>query len=506
MLIRKLPLVLIIVLLAGCNGKEQAETKAREIVIGVGRDFYNGPDSGSFLHGSTGVWESLTYLDENLEPKPQLAEKFVPDDTGKVWIVSLRQGIRFHDGTPLNSEAVIKSVNRLQRSVKLDEYGTFLSLEKVEAVSDKEVKFTFKKPEPAFPAKAAYHGCPIFSPKSFDESGKITNPYGSGPFKFSEYKKGESLVLIRNDDYWGGKAKLTKVTFKVIPDPATRLAALQNGEIQSVVDVGGLLPEQAPAIEKDTNLSLRSRPVTTTHYLLFNNKKQPFDDRKLRQAVSLSLDRPQLVEKLLNGYGESADTMFSPLAKTWVVKGLWTTDENKAKEMSKQITVGRSQKLVFIVNSSLANRWPYKSIAEIIQANLKTLGFDTELKMMENAAWKEAVKKGQYDLTLSPYTLMTGDPDFFFSQWLYSKGQMNLQRGIGYSNLAADRLVEAAGAELDIAKRQQYYRELQQLAAQDVPLSPLYHDVCLFSSNKKVVDLEIDPFFKPSLETAMIVR
>ena len=88
-------------------------------------------------------------------------------------------------------------------------------------------------------------------------------------------------------------------------------------------------------------------------------------------------------------------------------------------------------------------RWPYKSIGEILQSNLKTLGFETELKMMENAAWKEAVKKGEYDLTLSPYTLMTGDPDFFFSQWLYSKGQMNLQRGIGYSNSEADRLVEA---------------------------------------------------------------
>ena len=501
-----LVLILLIGLLAGCGAKEQAETKAQEIVIGVGRDFYNGPDTSSFLHGSTGVWQSLTYLNENLEPEPQLAEKLVPDNTAKVWTVSLRQGIKFHDGTPLNAEAVLKSVTRLQKSVKLDEYSTFISLEKAEAVNDQEVKFTFKKPEPAFPAKVAYHGCPIFSPKSFDESGKITTPYGSGPFKFSEYKKGEALVLTRNDDYWGGKAKLTKVTFKIIPDPATRLAALQNGEIQSVADVGGILPEQAPAIQKVSNLSLQSRPVTTTHYLFFNNKKPPFNDRQLRQAVSLSLDRQQLVKEVLNGYGEPADTIFTSLSKTWAVKGLWTTDENKAKELAKQVTSGASQKVVFIVNSSFANRWPYKSIAEILQSKLKTFGFETELKMMENAAWKEAVKKGEYDLSLSPYTLMTGDPDFFCGNWLYSKGQMNLQRGIGYSSPEADRLVEAAAVERDAAKRQQYYHELQQIAAQDVPLSPLYHDVCLYANDKKVADLEIDPFFKPSLEKAMIGR
>ena len=153
--------------------------------------------------------------------------------------------------------------------------------------------------------------------------------------------------------------------------PATRLAALQNGEIQSVTDVGGILPEQAPAIQKAENLSLLSIPVTTTHYLFFNNKKHPFNERQLRQAVSLSLDRPQLVKEVLNGYGEPADTIFSSLSKTWAVKGLWTTDENKAKELATQVTSGASQKLVFIVNSSFDNRWTYKSIAEILQSNLK---------------------------------------------------------------------------------------------------------------------------------------
>jgi peptide/nickel transport system substrate-binding protein len=334
-----------------------------------------------------------------------------------------------------------------------------------EAVGEREVKFTFTQPEPAFPAKVAYHGCPIFSSQSFDAEGRIVHPYGTGPFKFADYKKGEALVVVRNDDYWGGKPKLEKVIFKVIPDPSTRLAALQTGEIQAVADVGGILPEQARVIKGDSNLVLLSRPVTTTHYLLFNNKKPPFNDVHLRQAVSLAIDRAQMVKEVLNGYGEPADTIFTSLARSWVVKGLWTTDKNKARELAAQVKAGTPRKVVFIVNSALANRWPYKTMAEIMQSELKALGFEVELKILEMGAWKEVVKKGEYDLTLTPYTLMTGDPDFFFGRWIHSNGQMNVQRGVGYNNPEADRLVELAAAEREPAKYARTYVQVGHFCA-----------------------------------------
>ncbi len=396
---------------------------------------------------------------------------------------------------------------RLKEHPKFDEYGTFVNLEKVEAISDYEVRFTFDKPEPAFPAKVAYHGCPIFSPESFDSEGRIVHPYGTGPFKFAEYREGDALVVTRNEDYWRGKPKLEKVTFKIIPDPSTRLAALKTGEIQAVADVGGILPEQASAIEGDANLTLFSQQVTTTHYLLFNNKKPPFDDQRLRQAVSLLLDRSKIVEEVLNGYGEPAEAIFTPLAKNWVVEGLWKTDRARARELIAEVKKDKAiPKVVFVVNSALANRWPYKPIAEILQSELKDLGIEVELKMLEMGAWKEALKQGDYHLTLTPYTLMTGDPDFFFGHWIHSKGQMNLARGVGYSSSKADELTEMAAVERDPAKRQHYYHELQQLVAREVPLCPVYHDISLYATRKNVRDLQLDPFFKPSLDKAWISR
>ncbi len=491
-------------LLTGCgkSGQEAKEKEAvpQELVIGIGRDFYNGPESSNFVHGSTGVWESLTYLNENLEPEMQLAEKITSDETKRVWTVTLRKGIKFHDGSTLNADAVIKSVLRLKEKLEFDEYGTFLDLEKIEAAGDNVVIFTFKNPEPAFPAKVAYHGCPIFSPQSFDAEGRIVHPYGTGPFKFEEYKKDDALIVTRNDDYWGTKPKLEKVTFKVIPDPATRLAALKTGEVHAIADVGGVLPEQAPDIKRDDDLVLHAQAVTTTHYLIFNNQKPPFNDRKLRQAISMSVDRSQLVEKVLSGYGDPASSIFTPLAKEWVVTGLWKTDKEKAKELAGRANLNKPEKVSLVVSSALANRWPYKTIAEIIQAELKNFGLDVEIVMMEAGAWSEALKSGNYHMSLSPYTLMTGDPDFYFGRWIYSDGQMNKARGVGYKSSEADRLVLNAARETDIAKRKALYRDLQKLVAEDVPVVPLFNDVSLYAVRKEVKDLKLDPFFKPSLE------
>lgn len=495
-------------LLLGCGSDKEVQSEEdkvpQELVIGIGRDFYDGPETGNFLHPSTGVWESLTYPGEDLEPVMQLATKITPDDTNQVWTVILRDGVKFHDDSSLNAEAVVKSVMRLKDDPKLDGYGTFLTLDKVEAVDDKTVKFTFNRPEPAFAARVAGKGCPVFSPKSFDEEGKVTHPYGTGPFKFEEYIKDEALIVTRNDNYWGEKAKLEKVTFKTISDPSTRLAALTAGEIDAIVDVGGILPEQASTIKEDKNLVLLTQPVTTSHYIIFNNKKEPFKDKNLRKAVSLSLDRKQLVDKVMSGYGEPADTIYTPLAEKWTEKGLWKTDKAKAKELAAKVE--KPQKVDLVVNAALANRWPYKSIAEILQSELKELNFDIEIKMVEGAAWGDTLKKGEYDMTLSPYTLMTGDPDFYFGQWIDSKGQMNVQRGIGYSNSEADRLVAEAATGKDMAARQKAYSELQKLVAEDVPVAPIYNDVCIYAMKKNVKDLKIDPFFKPSLEKSYITK
>lgn len=497
----------------GTAGKPPAGEKAsgelpapvQELVIGIGRNFYEGPDSATYLHGSTAIWESLTYLDEQMVPQPQLAESLVPEDGGKTWNITLRQGIEFHDGTPLNAAAVLANLERIQANPKYDPYGTFLNLEGFAADGEYGVTISFTRPEPAFDMKAAYHGFAIFSPHSFDDEGLFVAPYATGPFKFADYIKDEALILERNDAYRGEKARLDKVIFKPIPDPSTRLAALQAGEIHVIADVGGVLPEQAGIVEADPSLKLNSLMVTTSHYLLMNNTKPPFDNKLWREVVSLNLDRRLIVDQIVEGYGEPATSIFTPLAETWVVKeNLWPTDREKAAGLAAAYSGAPPPRLTFAVSSALANRWPYKSIAEVLQAELNTLGLEVEIQMMEAGAWVETLRNGDYHLTLTPYTFMTGDPDFYFGRWTHSAGQMNISRGVGYNNPEADRLVEAAAVAGELAERQRLYRELQYLVAEDIPVAPVYQDVSLYATRSDVQDFSLDIFFRPSLETAWL--
>ncbi len=480
------------------NGAEKAEEVAadipQELIVGIGRDFYQGPESGVFVHGSTGVWESLTYLNEDMIPEPQLAEELTPNEDATEWSVRLRSGVNFHDGTPLNAEALMANINRILDNPKFDDYGTFLNFEGADIAGDMEVVFKFNQPEPAFPLKANYHGFAIFSPASFDEEGAISIPYGTGPFKYEDYIKDEALILTRNDDYWGERVNLEKVTFKPIPDPSTRLAALQAGEIHVIADVGGVLPEQGVIVEGDPNLVLQSRLVTTSHYILFNGQKAPFNDVNIRRAVSLAVDRSLIVNELLEGYGEPADSIFTPIATDYVVRGLFQTHKDEAEELASGTD---GVQVTLVVSSALANRWPYKPVAEVLQMELGELGFDVEIEMMEAAAWVEALRNGEYHMTLTPYTFMTGDPDFVFGRWIHSQGQMNASRGLGYSSDEADKLIEEATVESDLSKRKDLYGQLQRLMDQEVPMTPIFHDVTLYAFRKEVQGLTLDAYFRP---------
>ena len=205
-------------------------------------------------------------------------------------------------------------------------------------------------------------------------------------------------------------------------------------------------------------------------------------------------------EIVLSGYGDPTSSIFTPLAKEWVATGLWKTDKEKAKELAGQVKLQKPEKVSLVVSSALANRWPYKPIAEIIQSELKEYGLDVEIEMMEAGAWSEALKSGNYHMSLSPYTLMTGDPDFYFGRWIYSEGQMNTTRGLGYKSSEADKLVLDAARETDNAKRKALYQDLQKLVAEDVPVAPIFNDISLYAVRKEVKGLQLDPFFKPSLE------
>lgn len=472
---------------------------AQELTIGLGRNLYYGAEEWYILHGSLGVWQPLVILDNDMVAQPVLATSWDMSPDGKEWTFQLRQGVTFHDGTTFDSDAVLLNIPALQENYD----ATLPNLEQIEKVDDYTVRFILSEPTPNLPQLIAYFSSAMIAPSALGDDDWPTAPVGTGPFQFVEYIEGDSIILSRNDDYWGEAPAIDKVTFKYIPDANTRLAALQTGEIDAIADVGSLQPEQAAVVEQDPNLVLLEQGVATSHYLTFNSGKPPFDDVRLRQAVSLALDRELIVEKTLYGFGIPGVSVITPQAKQWVRTDIAPQyDLEAAQALAQEALNGQSVSVRLVLNSGLLGRWPYANMGQILQSVVTDLGIEVEIETVEGGAWNEALKAGEYDMTMMPYTLMTGDPDFFMANWVWSEGDLNVRRSYGYSNPTADALIVAAISELDPQLRKAQYDELQAIVAQDVPFTPLYHETTIYATRKNVQGLTLDVQFKPSLETA----
>ncbi|MBN1264001.1 MAG: hypothetical protein JXA25_00805, partial [Anaerolineales bacterium] len=307
---------------------------SEEVVIAVGRDLYYGNTQWHKIHGSLMVWEPLVYPDENLNPQPYLATSWEPNDDLTEWTFHLREGITFHDGTPLTAEVAVQNLMGIHEN-----YTPLPTLDSMEVIDDLSFRIILTEPTPALPDLLVFFQSAMLSPATFEQADSETPiPYGTGPYKFAGLLDDGSIVLERNDSYWGEPALTGRIIYKYIPDATTRLQALQSGEVDAIADVGCLQPSQAGIILADDSLVLLTQDVLTTHYLFFNNDKPPFDNQTLRQAVSLALDREQIVAETVYGYGVPAASLISQLAEAWTnPDAVPQTDPELAKELAASV-------------------------------------------------------------------------------------------------------------------------------------------------------------------------
>jgi len=469
-----------------------------EIVIGIGRDLYYGNTQWHMLHGSLQVWEPLLYPDENLNPQPYLAESWEANEDLTAWTFKLKQGITFHDGTPLTAEVAVNNLMGIHEN-----YTPLPTLDRMEVVDESTFIIYLTESTPALPDLLGYFQSAMLSPGTRDQ--EVVDqpvPYGTGPFKFVEYIDGERIVLERNDNYWGEPPKVERIIYRYIPDAITRLQALQSGEIDAIADVGSILPSQSEIIKDDENLKLFTVDVLTTHYLFFNNDKPPFDNQALRQAVSLAIDRELIVNETVYGYGVPGTSLITQLAKKWVnPEASPTYDPIEAKALAQSVLGDERIQVDFVLNSGLANRWPYGEIAQIIQFELADLGIDVEIQTVEGGTWNEILANDEYDISMRPYTMSSGDPDDFMTYWARPEGIFNKKYSISYKDDQIEILIDQAVSEVDPITRKTYYDQIQAILIEQTPFTPIYHEVTLYATRDTVFDLTLDAVFHPSLHT-----
>ncbi|KNZ41127.1 ABC transporter substrate-binding protein [Acetobacterium bakii] len=500
----------VLLLFTGCSASAKTGSdEPKDLIIGAGRTFWLGEGSNVYVHGSSNVWESLVRFDNEMNPIMCLAESMSPSDDGLTWTIKLKKDIKFHDGSTLNSEVAILNLDRLYHfnTVKkaydpaYESVGEFGKITNMSVVDDHTFTVTHAEPIPDFIERLVYENGAMFAPSSFNENKAIVFPYGTGPYKYKEYnEQTQVLYLEKFADYHLGEPKLDTVEFKNIADPTTRLAALQSGEIDVISDVGGILPQQAAQIESDSNLVLEEQLVSTVHYYFMNTSEgKVFSNEKLRDALSLSIDRNTIVNKILLGYGKPSMSVLSSATKDWTVDCKYEFNIEEAKKLKTEAVGGEIPTPIILLNSSLLGRWPYQDIAIAIQAQLKEVGIDATIETVDSATWSQRLKEGTYDIAPQPFTVSSGEPNFFFVRNALSTGSNNVSRNYGINDADLDGLIQKVAIEPNEKKRKDYYSQIQKLVSDKNYIIPIWDDITLYATNKKVKNYALDVTFRPDL-------
>ncbi|MBN1533192.1 MAG: hypothetical protein JXA20_11055 [Spirochaetes bacterium] len=479
------------VALGACgNGSPSPASSEPVLVLAAGRDFFDGPESETCIHGSANVWEALVKMDGRLRPRPWLAERWESRGGGKIWRFRLRGGVLFHNGAPLTAADVVANMERKRRHPRFDPRGIMGNVTALRAAGDRVVEFRLLHPLPFFPGLLSYYGSPILHPSSFNGDGTIRRMIGTGPFMFRSVDRGRSLTLVRFDRYWGARPAYGRVVFKVIHDANIRIQSLRKGEIDGIADIGGILPDQARDLGRDRGIVLKRQMLGSTHYLVFNCGAPPFDDRDARLWLVRQLDWKESLEAITEGGAVVDNLLITPLA------GRWDTGGGVPERIVQRpaFSAGRGP-LRILLHRGFFQRLPYLPIAEMLVDLLDRQGVRAEISIQEAGAYGQMLKAGDFHLSIQPSNLLTGDPDIFFSG-------TGVKRAAGYNSPALTLLVEEARHEMNESRRRELYRRAARIVWSDLPIFPLYHEEALYAHRDSVQYLAMDPLFRPDLLTA----
>ncbi|AKO99349.1 MULTISPECIES: ABC transporter substrate-binding protein [Marinovum] len=425
------------------------------------------------------VYDGLVrYKDGTLEVEPALATDWEINEDGTVYTFTLREGVRFHDGSPFNAEAVKFNFDRmLNEDHPFYDTGPFplsfffSAVETVEALDEQTVRFTLNAPYAPFLSNLAYPTGLIVSPAAVEQHGADfgRNPSGTGPFRFAEWRSNEAVVVEANADYWDGAPELQAVVFRPITDANTRTAEMLAGGIDLMVEV----PPVALSEFQDDSYAVHEQAGPHVWFLILNAKEGPFADRRVRQAANYAVNKSALVSEVLEGTAEVAAGP-TPPAFAWAYNESlepYPYDPDKARELIAEAGADGAE-LTFYVTEGGSGMLDPIAMGTAIQADLEAVGFDVTIETYEWNTFLGEVNPGlEGKADMAEMAWMTNDPDTLPFLALRTeawpdKGGFNSGY---YSNPKVDELLEAARVATDQEERARLYKEMQTIVQEDAP-------------------------------------
>ncbi|MFB6468371.1 ABC transporter substrate-binding protein [Cytobacillus sp. Hz8] len=492
--------------LVGCNKSTSSDSKEKDgsgektaggtLIFGRGGDSValdpiNATDGESFKI-TDNVFDTLvSFGKDNTEIEPGLAEKYESTKDGLKYTFHLRKGIKFHDGTDFNADAVVFNFDRWKKG-PAEEFPYYVSqfgdnIKEVKAVDDYTVEITLNRVVAPFYKNLAMSAFGISSPAAIEKYGDKykEHPVGTGPFKFVEWKRNDTITLEKNKDYWQkGLPKLDKVVFRTIPDNSARLNALSAGEVDLI---DGVNFSDVESIKANKDLQIFYRPSLNVGYLGLTATRGPLKDKKVRQALNYAVDKKALIDAF---YAGAADPAKNPIPPT--IDGYnddikdYPYDPEKAKALLKEAGYDNSQTLELWAMPVPRDYMPNgQKVAEALQKNFADVGVKTKIVSYEWATYLDKASKGEADMFLLGWTGDNGDADNFLYA-LLDEDSIGSNNYSYFKNDEMHKLLIEAQSTNDQAKRDKLYKKAQEIIKEEAPWIPLVHSTPVIAGKKSV--------------------
>jgi peptide/nickel transport system substrate-binding protein len=440
--------------------------------------------------------ESLLELTPKGEIVPRLAEKWEVSPDATEFTLKLRKGIKFHDGTPFNAEAVKVNLDRLLDPKVAIRYRFLVAPISTVTVADEfTIKIKTKSPFAALVSNLTHQATGIQSPASLKASWDkaVTKPVGTGIFMFKEWVPGNKFVMARNDNYWGKKAVLEEVTWRVIPDDASRVVALETGEVHVAVRIP---PFDIPRLKADKKLSVLDAASVRTIYLGFNALKEPFNDKRVRQAINYAVNKEAIVKHVLGGVGRVSDAAISPGIFGYAPIKTYEYNVEKAKALLAE--AGFPKGFETTLHPAVGRYYMDASVCTAVAADLLKVGIRAEIKMMEWGTYLPSILREKDQVEHKIYMLgwgcVTGDADYglytLFHSKQWPKTGMNASF---YGNEKLDQLLDGARSTASPEERKRLYKEALTLIYDEAPWLFLHSEVQMVGTRANVKGIIVHP-------------
>lgn len=507
-------LLAVLLIVTACAPQAVSETKAPDTIeqvftVAVARDPgpLNPHDTVSIFPALSMIFESLVAYKDDGTIGPGLAKSWDISPDGTTYTFHLREGVTFHDGTPFNSAAVKWNFDRWLSDPAWSSIPFWNKVVKdsIQTPDDYTITFTLTEPYYATLQEFTFTRPPrILSPSAVNANGEFANPIGTGVWKVSEYVPQQRMVFVPYEKYWGDKPKLTKVVFEVISDPQARINALLSGEVNLIGGeyVGGIPLESIPVLKQSPNVQIVTGEGGSTFVIGMNFTKPPFNDKNVRQAISYAIDRKVIAEQLFSGYATDAKGVFPPSVPymSYPYPELYAYSPDKSKELLTQAGwVAGSDGIVEKDGAKFetellvdAEAYPQsKSMSEVIQAQLREVGIDVKLRLVDYGAWSDALRSSNYGMSTwvtygPPYDPQTG------LGYLFNYSLLELSDdGTIFGDPELDALREAAFKTTTEEERQAAFNKVWEFMDLNAGCVPVVYSVRLYAVDNRVQNFKL---------------